>query len=294
MSLKHWRRKRRSEGIQTTPSGKSVDEDIEIHAAVREAVGPHFPLMSDPVAFMTLPEAVRYGRGLERLGYLWLEEPIQDENFSSLRELTRILDIPVIGTEVLGKHPYSVAECISTKVVDAVRADVSWTGGVTGTLKTAHLAESFNANCEVHSAIFQPLDLVNLHICAAIRNCSFFELLSPEKISTLAWQSQSFSGRYGCPPGSARAGCGSGLEPNRKRDFRPRLTRQIGTLSWLVKHLTAASSSPSPLQQWWRSGFLKTGRRPWQGFLSRAISLESPLTASPSFQLMLIKSSLAE
>ncbi|MCC8974321.1 enolase C-terminal domain-like protein [Bradyrhizobium brasilense] len=163
------------------PPGRSVGEDIEIHAAVRAAVGAEFTLMSDPVAFMTLDEAIRYGRALERLDYRWLEEPIPDENFSALRELSRALDIPVIGTEVLAKHPYSVAECVAGRVVDAVRADVSWAGGVTGVLKTAHLAESFHMNCEIHSAIFQPLELVNLHLCAAVKNCSYFELLCPRE-----------------------------------------------------------------------------------------------------------------
>lgn len=161
------------------PPGRSLDEDIEIHRAVREAVGPAFTLMSDPVAAYSLEEAVRFGRELEALGYLWLEEPLPDENFSALRELTRRLDIPVVGTEVIAKHPYSVAECLASRVVDAVRADVSWTGGVTGALKTARLAEAFHMNCELHTTIFHPLELVNLHLCGAVRNNSYFELLWP-------------------------------------------------------------------------------------------------------------------
>ena len=60
--------------------------------------------MSDPVAPYTLEQAIRLGRELEALNYLWLEEPLPDENFSALRELTRVLDIPVVGTEVLAKH----------------------------------------------------------------------------------------------------------------------------------------------------------------------------------------------
>lgn len=168
-------------GYKLHPPGRSLGEDIEIHAAVRAAVGPAFALMSDPVADMPLDEAIRFGRALERLDYLWLEEPIADENVAALRELTRTLDIPVVGTEVLAQHPYSVAECISTRVVDAVRADVSWSGGVTGVLKTARLAEAFHMNCEIHTAIFQPLELVNLHLCAAVKNCRFFELLTPRR-----------------------------------------------------------------------------------------------------------------
>jgi L-alanine-DL-glutamate epimerase-like enolase superfamily enzyme len=161
------------------PPGRTFAEDIEAHHAAREAVGGDFTLMSDPVGSLNLEQAIRLGRALERLDYHWLEEPLHDEEIPALRELTRVLDIPVVGTEVLAKHPYSVAECISTRVVDRVRADVSWTGGVTGVMKTARTAEAFGVNCEIHTAIFQPLELVNLHCCAAIRNCEFFEVLYP-------------------------------------------------------------------------------------------------------------------
>lgn len=159
--------------------GTDLGKDLEAHRLVREAVGAGYTLMSDPVAAFNLEQAIRLGRVLEALDYYWLEEPLYDEDVHQLRELSRVLDIPVVGTEVLAKHPYSVAECIATRVVDRVRADVSWTGGITGVMKTARLAEAFGVNCEVHTSIFHPLDLVNLHCCAAMRNCDFFELLYP-------------------------------------------------------------------------------------------------------------------
>ena len=46
-------------------------------------------------------------------------------------------------------------------------------------MKTAHLCESFGMQCEIHTAIFHPLELINLHVCAAIKNCEYFELLVP-------------------------------------------------------------------------------------------------------------------
>ena len=60
-----------------------------------------------------------------------------------------------------------------------VRTDVSWKGGVTAVMKTAHLAESFGMQCELHTTIYHPLELVNLHCACAIKNCEFFELLWP-------------------------------------------------------------------------------------------------------------------
>jgi len=154
--------------------------DLEVQRAIRTAVGPDYPLMSDPGPAYDLEQAMRMGRELEKLSYLWLEEPLFDEGFHALRELTRALDIPICGTEVLNKHPYSVAECIATRVVDIVRADVSWSGGITAVMKTANLAEAFGVRCEIHTTIYHPLELVNLHCCAAIQNCTYLELLVPE------------------------------------------------------------------------------------------------------------------
>ena len=161
------------------PPNHNIDADLAIHQAVREAVGEDFNLMSDPVAAYSLNEMVRFAQELEKLNYLWLEEPLPDEAFSALRELKSKVNIPIVGAEVLAKHPYSVAEVIATNVVDSVRADVSWSGGITGVLKTANLAEAFHRNCEIHTSIFHPLELVNLHICAAISNNSYLELLWP-------------------------------------------------------------------------------------------------------------------
>lgn len=166
-------------GYKIHPPGRSLGEDIAVHRAVRDAVGPDFALMSDPVQPYSYDEALRLGRALESMGYLWLEEPLPDESAGALAELTRALDIAVIGGEVLAKRPYALADYCARRVVDGVRADVSWSGGVTGTLKTAHLAEAFHMQCEVHTAIFHPLEMMNLHVCGAIRNSAWFEVLWP-------------------------------------------------------------------------------------------------------------------
>lgn len=67
-----------------------------------------------------------------------------------------------------------------SKAADIVRADVSWKDGVTGTLKIAHMAEAFGMNCEIHTTTMNYMDLVNLHVSCAIRNCEYFEYFVPE------------------------------------------------------------------------------------------------------------------
>ena len=68
---------------------------------------------------------------------------------------------------------------------DIVRADVSWKDGITGTLKIAHLAEAFGLNCEIHTTTMNYMDLVNLHVSCAIKNCEYFEYFVPEENYTL-------------------------------------------------------------------------------------------------------------
>lgn len=163
------------------PPGK-YDFDLAAYRLCREAVGPDFKLMADPVAAYTYDQAHRIGRELERLDYYWFEEPLFDTDYHGLRKLTAKLDIPICGAEVVAGSQYSAAECIASGVVDIVRTDVSWKGGITPVMKTAHLAESFGVRCELHTAIFHALEIANLHCCCAISNCEFFELLYPPEV----------------------------------------------------------------------------------------------------------------
>ena len=74
-----------------------------------------------------------------------------------------------------------LAQSIAQRAADIVRADVSWKNGITGTLKIAHLAEAFGLRCEVHTTTMNYMDMVNLHVSCAIRNCEYFESFVPEE-----------------------------------------------------------------------------------------------------------------
>ena len=154
---------------------------MEIHENIRKAVGPDMKLTSDPVAEYTLEEAVRVGRHLEKVGYEWLEEPFRDFELNKYTQLCAALDIPIAATETTRGCHWGVAQVINQKAADIVRADVSWKCGVTGTLKIAHLAESFGMQCEIHTTTMNYMDLVNLHVSCAIRNCRYFEYFVPEE-----------------------------------------------------------------------------------------------------------------
>lgn len=163
------------------PCGPS-DMDMAIHAAVREAVGPDIVLMTDPVAEYSLAEAIKVARHAESLNFRWFEEPFRDYELDKYARLRAAVDIEIVGTETTRGGPWGVAQAIASGACDTVRADVSWKAGITGTLKSAHLAEAHGLNCELHTTTMGPMDMANLHVSCAIRNCDYFELFVPEDV----------------------------------------------------------------------------------------------------------------
>lgn len=153
-----------------------ADLDIECCRAVREAMGDDFILMSDPVGAYDHEDALRVGRELEKLDYFWYEEPLHDYDVHGYVQLAQALDIPIAGLEWASGSYHTAAEYLVRGAVDIVRSDVSWKGGITGYLKTAHLCEAFGVNCEIHLAVYSLLNLANLHAACGVRNCRFLEL----------------------------------------------------------------------------------------------------------------------
>ena len=52
-------------------------------------------------------------------------------------------------------------------------------GGITALLKTAHLAEAFGMNYEIHHGGNSLNNWANLHVILAIKNTTYFEVLLP-------------------------------------------------------------------------------------------------------------------
>ncbi len=154
----------------------SVEWDIKACAAVREAVGPDYPLMLDANHWYSRMEALKLGRAIQDLGYYWYEEPMEESSPSSYAWLAANLDIPVLGPETAWGRCHARAEWITSGACDIARTGVHDVGGVTPALKCMHLAESFNMQCEVHGGGAE-----NLTVLAAAHNGRWYErgLLHP-------------------------------------------------------------------------------------------------------------------
>jgi len=159
--------------ISFAPDAK---KDVAACAAVREAVGPDIELMLDGYHWYSRSDAYYIGRELERLNFSWIEEPMNEHSASAYAWLSRNLSIPVLGPEsISGKHR-SRADWIKADASDIMRTGVIDVGGITPSLKVAHLADAFGMDCEIHGE-----GAANLAICASIQNCRWYErgLLHP-------------------------------------------------------------------------------------------------------------------
>ena len=148
------------------PSGPDQEldpkRDVEACEAVRDAVGPDIDLMLDCWHFYSREHALYIGRELDRLGYYWFEEPMDEYSMSSYQWLAEQLDTPILGPErAQGNHRVR-AEWIKAGACDIVRVALGHEGGITPAMKTVHLAESFGMAAEPHG----PADQC-VHLCGA-------------------------------------------------------------------------------------------------------------------------------
>lgn len=156
------------------------EADIKVCEAVRKAVGDDYRLMLDSTWSYEYVEALRVGQAVERLGYYWYEDPLCEDDLSSYVKLRQKLSIPIMATEYGPGGHTAYAPWLMSQATDFLRGDVAVKGGLTACLKTAHLAECFHMNYEVHHGGNSLNNVANLHLIMAIRNCEYFEVLLPD------------------------------------------------------------------------------------------------------------------
>ena len=154
-------------------------EDIQVCEAVRKAVGDDYLLMLDSVWSYDYPAALRVGQAIEAMGYYWYEDPLADADIYNYVELRKKLSIPIMATEYPASGLDAYAPWIKERATDFLRGDVAVKGGITTLVKTAHLAEAFHLNYELHHGGNSLNNFANLHVIMAIQNTEFFEVLLP-------------------------------------------------------------------------------------------------------------------
>jgi L-alanine-DL-glutamate epimerase-like enolase superfamily enzyme len=140
--------------------------DIAKARAVRNLVGDGFPLAFDSNNGYSVQGAIRVGRALEELGYVWFEEPVQHYHVESFAKVADALDIAVSA----GEQEYTLQgiKRLIEAGVDIVQPDIVKTGGFTGLGDMAALARAHGVDLVPHQT--QPAigHTANLHFVASL------------------------------------------------------------------------------------------------------------------------------
>ncbi|TCR66391.1 enolase C-terminal domain-like protein [Bosea sp. BK604] len=154
-----------------------VKLDIAACAAVREAVGPEIPLMVDPNHWYSRQDSLWLCQQLEELNYLWIEEMMEEASLSAYQWLnSKLTRLNILGPENMQGKYWTRAEWAAKGACDMIRTGVYDVGGISPSLKCAHIAEGFHMLCEVHGG-----GAGNMAVCASIQNTTYYErgLLHP-------------------------------------------------------------------------------------------------------------------
>jgi L-alanine-DL-glutamate epimerase-like enolase superfamily enzyme len=143
-----------------------IPGDIAKAKAVRKLVGDDFPLAFDANNQYSVGGAIRVGRALEELGYIWFEEPVQHYDVRAMGEVAQRLDITVSAAE----QTYTTQALVDiiNAGVRMVQPDIVKMGGITGLMQCAAIAYAHGVELVPHQT--QPTigHVANLHVLATI------------------------------------------------------------------------------------------------------------------------------
>ncbi|MCY4286607.1 MAG: mandelate racemase/muconate lactonizing enzyme family protein [Thiotrichales bacterium] len=144
-------------------------EDVERVAAVRELVGPDFPLMADANMRWQAHEAIRAARALAPFSLVWLEEPVIPDDVDGLARVAVEGGVPI----ATGENLHSVHEfeqTIARGRVSFSEPDAATLGGITPWMQVARLAEARNLPVTSHG-----IHDIHVHLLGAVPNGSWLE-----------------------------------------------------------------------------------------------------------------------
>jgi len=141
-------------------SGKA--RNLALVKALREALGPFYPLMFDAYMGWDLSYASEMVRAMEPYNLTWLEEPLAPERVGAFRRLGEASRVPL----ATGEHVYTrwqVKELLVNNAIDVIQTDPDWTGGITELVKICTLGSTFEAPVVAHGHSL----LAALHVAGA-------------------------------------------------------------------------------------------------------------------------------
>lgn len=157
--------------------GPPVHKALERAAFIRSLTGDNIDLAADANWAFDHDDALRVGRGLADLGYIWFEEPTIAEDVEGYARLR-----PQLGLRLAaGESEHTVYGCrtlISSGGVGVIQPDPARAGGITETRRIGMLAYAFNVAFAPHIGFCGAIcAAASLHLSASLPNFLTYEAM---------------------------------------------------------------------------------------------------------------------
>ncbi len=147
----------------------NLKEDLDRIEAMRNHLSDNISLMADANEAWRVDQAIIAFKEIEKFNLVWIEEPIQPDDFDGYRLLRSLGKVPIAAGENL--HILSEFKTlINMGGVDFVEPDLTTCGGITPFMKIAKFAEICNLPIVSHG-----VHELHIHLLAACSNSSFME-----------------------------------------------------------------------------------------------------------------------
>ena len=151
------------------------EADIELAAAVREAVGPDIFLSADANCGFERPAAMKVARALEDLDFAWFEEPLAPDDHAGYAQMATALALPIAGGETEFTR-FGFRRLFTNGALDIVQPNVGRAGGFTECMRTAALAEAFHIPYAPHTGSTTSVcHTAEIHLSAALPGFLIYE-----------------------------------------------------------------------------------------------------------------------
>jgi L-alanine-DL-glutamate epimerase-like enolase superfamily enzyme len=172
---RHWNR---------TLSSVDMKAWVKILEAIREELGPDFPLAVDLHWKFNTRDALRFIQMTEHLNLWFMEDPIPPENADALARITAATKVPICtGENLYTRHTWR--PFIEKQVCDIIQPDAQKCGGLLETKRIADWADLYYMPMACHNLCSPVGTIASGHACAAIRS---FVTLESDSVELPHWQ----------------------------------------------------------------------------------------------------------
>lgn len=161
-------------GTQWSWSGVTVDRFLGLMRDLASEADGKIELMLDGNQRLQEDQALVIAKELDRLGFIWFEEPIPQQDIDGYARLNAAVDMPITGGEQYTTleqfRPY-----LEKKAYGIVQPDAG-TSGITETMRIAEMAYEYGVDFCPHSWHNGLMGMANAHLVAACPNPRVLEI----------------------------------------------------------------------------------------------------------------------